>query len=239
MRSPSGHSAAELAQFWNHFSCYSLLSKTSTQHADCPSQPQSGMFFSSGPLDRAAHIRKQTDNIKQLLYQPETKFIVLHKLSPLVNSSRKTSSGKKGKYSLWTGNIESVAQIFDKTYTTLIQNAAFLGFKQGIDCPDKPDEAWFALDVSYILKEQIKTISPDIQVLLAWPGLLQLSPPEAAICGQARSLLDWNARYKFCPSCGSKTNMADAGYKKICPNERCISNKGHIYLLIFIIIKTD
>ena len=45
----------------------------------------------------------------------------------------------------------------------------------------------------------------------------QLLPFEdAAIMGQAKALLDWHRRHGFCPNCGVRTVLADAGYRRHC-----------------------
>ena len=41
------------------------------------------------------------------------------------------------------------------------------------------------------------------------PGVYKLSQYEAGIIAQARSMIDWNARYIYCPSCGSPTKSAE------------------------------
>lgn len=42
------------------------------------------------------------------------------------------------------------------------------------------------------------------------------SPGDAAIFAQARSLLDWHARHKFCANCGAPTRSVKAGYERKC-----------------------
>jgi NAD+ diphosphatase len=39
---------------------------------------------------------------------------------------------------------------------------------------------------------------------------------DAAIIGQARSLIDWHARHQFCGQCGTRTELKDAGYRRLC-----------------------
>lgn len=34
---------------------------------------------------------------------------------------------------------------------------------------------------------------------------------------QAKSLLDWHARHRYCANCGAATNASDAGYRRDCP----------------------
>ena len=51
-----------------------------------------------------------------------------------------------------------------------------------------------------------------------------LAPPsptgEAAILAEARSLIDWHARHRFCAQCGSPTRVASAGWVRRCPECR-------------------
>src|SRR6266446_3885834 len=47
-----------------------------------------------------------------------------------------------------------------------------------------------------------------------------MAPGEAAILAEARSLLDWHARHRFCAQCGSPTRVASAGWKRQCPECR-------------------
>jgi NAD+ diphosphatase len=43
---------------------------------------------------------------------------------------------------------------------------------------------------------------------------------EAAILAEARSLLDWHSRHRFCAQCGSATRVASAGWVRRCPDCR-------------------
>jgi NAD+ diphosphatase len=49
---------------------------------------------------------------------------------------------------------------------------------------------------------------------LAMEGLLP--PHELAILAQARSLLVWHERHRYCSNCGQPTKAADAGYRRDC-----------------------
>ncbi|EFX05795.1 NADH pyrophosphatase [Grosmannia clavigera kw1407] len=46
---------------------------------------------------------------------------------------------------------------------------------------------------------------------------MNLVAEEAAAYGQARALLDWNARNPFCAQCGQPTLSVNAGTKRVCP----------------------
>jgi NAD+ diphosphatase len=51
---------------------------------------------------------------------------------------------------------------------------------------------------------------------IATQGLLP--PPELALLAQARSLIHWHQRHRFCANCGVETTAADAGYRRHCGN---------------------
>mgnify|MGYP006167577033 FL=1 len=52
----------------------------------------------------------------------------------------------------------------------------------------------------------------------AWQLMTQLSPPDLAIYGGARSLVDWHARHRFCARCGSSTKPVKGGWQRHCDN---------------------
>jgi NAD+ diphosphatase len=50
----------------------------------------------------------------------------------------------------------------------------------------------------------------------AWQLMTQLSPPDLAIYGGARSLADWHARHRFCARCGGATKLVKGGWQRHC-----------------------
>lgn len=46
---------------------------------------------------------------------------------------------------------------------------------------------------------------------------LFLRKKDLAILSQAKGMIEWHARHGFCPRCGTKTEMADGGTKRVCP----------------------
>jgi NAD+ diphosphatase len=49
---------------------------------------------------------------------------------------------------------------------------------------------------------------------IAAQGLV--APPLVGILGQAKSLMGWHARHRFCPNCGAPTRLAAAGWRREC-----------------------
>jgi NAD+ diphosphatase len=50
----------------------------------------------------------------------------------------------------------------------------------------------------------------------AWQVMQLLSPPDLAIYGGARSLVDWHARHRFCARCGAPTKLVKGGWQRHC-----------------------
>ncbi|HLW91570.1 MAG TPA: NAD(+) diphosphatase [Roseiarcus sp.] len=49
---------------------------------------------------------------------------------------------------------------------------------------------------------------------IAAQGLL--APPMVGVLAEAKSLLSWHARHRFCPNCGAPTRLAAAGWRREC-----------------------
>ncbi|WP_240310929.1 NAD(+) diphosphatase [Altererythrobacter sp. ZODW24] len=49
-----------------------------------------------------------------------------------------------------------------------------------------------------------------------WNLMQMLSPPDLAIYGAARSLVDWHARHRFCARCGADTKLTKGGWQRNC-----------------------
>ncbi|KAM3492022.1 hypothetical protein MY3957_004680 [Beauveria namnaoensis] len=49
------------------------------------------------------------------------------------------------------------------------------------------------------------------------PRAMTLLPEHASIYAQARSMIDWNTRNRFCAGCGGRNLSIQAGYKRVCP----------------------
>ncbi|GAA5858823.1 hypothetical protein JCM8547_005002 [Rhodosporidiobolus lusitaniae] len=115
----------------------------------------------------------------------------------------------------------------------------------------KPDESstlethspygipYWAFDVSQLSKFKAKVLAEgegrEFADLRA--GSQTIPPDEAAIGAEARSLVDWNTRNRFCPSCARPVRSIWAGWKRQCvpgspaspsapSSPACLSRKG-------------
>jgi NAD+ diphosphatase len=75
----------------------------------------------------------------------------------------------------------------------------------------------FALDVSAAEEPLASGLAGRGEFQEMRPAAFILSLGDTAILGQAKSLIDWHRRHRFCPNCGAATAMADGGYRRLCP----------------------
>jgi NAD+ diphosphatase len=148
--------------------------------------------FGGNPLDRASERRDDRDWIATLLDDMQTRLLALRDLKPFTRDTTAPALDWQ-PVALWRGHIDGGAPLI------------FLGVGDG--------RAHFAIDATGA------SVAPDVDTDLIDVRALApaLAPGEAAILAEARCLLDWHARHRFCAQCGSPTTMASAGWKRHCP----------------------
>ena len=147
--------------------------------------------FGGNPLDRASERRDDGEWIAKLLDDPQTRLLALRDLKPLARSTPLPTLDWQ-PVARWRDQIDGGAALI------------FLGLGEG--------RAHFAIDAAGAqVAPDIDTGSIDVRALAP-----TIAPGEAAILAEARSLLDWHARHRFCAQCGSPTRVASAGWKRHC-----------------------
>jgi len=148
--------------------------------------------FAGNPLDRASERRENRAWIAGLLDDPQTRILALRGLKPFTRG--RTPALDWQPVGPWRDQIETGASLI------------FLGLGDG--------RAHFAIDATGA------SVTPDVDTELI--DVRALAPAigtgEAAILAEARSLLDWHARHRFCAQCGSPTKVASAGWVRRCPD---------------------
>jgi len=157
--------------------------------------------FAGNPLNRASEKRLEAKWIESRLHDPSSLIFPMWRLEPfLLGPENSTPPIQLGL--LKPGVTDVLAA--DKA------PCIFLGLDG--------DRAVFALDIS-------AADNPAEEGPLAGLGFFRdaraagqmVSIKEAAIIAQAKALIDWHQRHRFCARCGAETTMADAGYKRACP----------------------
>lgn len=162
--------------------------------------PKNPNVFANSPLDRAAHRRTDATWLANAMTQGNSAFMPLWKLNPFV------IRGREARAEAGWVTPELVRPLLRPDTLTI-----FLG--------EHRSSAHFAIDIS-------AEADPERSGPLAGLGTFadlrtiaeEIDPSDAAILAQAKSLIDWHQRHRFCANCGNPTDMAEAGYKRVCPS---------------------
>jgi NAD+ diphosphatase len=151
--------------------------------------------FAGNPLDRVSQRRADVVWISELLRDPETRLLPFRDLKPVVRHQSAPALDWQPA-ARWREAIDAGAIL------------VLLGIGEG--------RAHFAIDAGNGATEDGAALeTADVRTLAATiPG------PQAAILAEARSLLDWHARHRFCAQCGSPSTISSGGWGRRCPDCR-------------------
>jgi NAD+ diphosphatase len=155
--------------------------------------------FSGNPLDRASEKRTDADFIESRRRDPSSFILPVWRLQPFLLGPEK---GPIEAGFLKPGLCESLAGAEAP--------CVFLGLEN--------DHALFALDIS-------EARDPTSEGPIAGLGHFRdmraaaamLPEKDVAILGQAKAMIDWHQRHGFCAQCGARSALADAGWRRLCP----------------------
>ncbi len=156
--------------------------------------------FSGNPLDRASEKRADAQWLAAARADPKARVLPLWKLQPLLSGPEGASEA--AALAFVEGELASGLGDPDAT-------EVFLGLDGGIAC--------FARDISALPDPLAAALASLGHFRDARAAASLLSVPEIAILGQAKALIDWHNRHRFCANCGAATASADGGYRRLCP----------------------
>ena len=151
--------------------------------------------FAGNPLDRASERRRDQAWIATLLDDPAALILPLRELRPATRGSGSPVLDWQ-KVAPWRELIDGGATLIflglaeHRPYFAIDASTAEFGFTEAGEPPD------------------VRSLAP------------LLPAPEAAILAEARSLIDWHARHRFCAQCGAPTRVESAGWVRRCPECR-------------------
>lgn len=151
--------------------------------------------YAQNPLDRRAALRSDEQAVADFAADPAARFFVIASDVPLL---RRTGNGLDPLFD------RAAAQSFG-----VLKEQAFLGtdaqgpvFAVELDQPHAESEQ----DSADIVRIDLRT--------LAVQGLL---PPEVlGPLGEAKALLFWHRRHRFCANCSARTTLSSAGWRRDC-----------------------
>jgi NAD+ diphosphatase len=144
--------------------------------------------ITGSPLDRADNLRRDPALMVALRARPDARWMVMDDLKPVL-------TGTDTPDILW-------AYRSDVPHDAV---SVFLGLAED----GAPRFAAAASGAELVSDFGGKIVD-------ARAATVQLGDGRAEIVAQARSLLDWHARHKFCAVCGAHTVMGKAGYSRSC-----------------------
>jgi NAD+ diphosphatase len=150
------------------------------------------------PLDRAGDLRRDAQWLAARLADPQALAIALWQGRPLV---------REQAGSLRLAFLD--ASLARHAVGARDERMAFLGL-QGTT-PIFAVELEGAADPTEAALERLGRFEELRTLAALLPG------EEAAIAGCAKSLFDWRLRHRFCSVCGQESEIADGGWKRVCP----------------------
>eukprot|EP00795_Rhopilema_esculentum_P005908 gene5908-11246_t len=166
-------------------------------------------FYSGHFLDRCANIRKSRETVDAKMRRESSRFIIFSSLEPLLSKR-----GNKPGYCLKTLSFKEVSELLNDD--RVLDEVVLLG-------TDSNNIDWFAINLRNNMKQDVISsyVKADAKFSNAFSGMLKLNDVESSIAAQARGVLAWHSSHRFCPECGSESEMAEAGYRRQCSNEKC------------------
>jgi NAD+ diphosphatase len=155
--------------------------------------------YANNPLDRASQLRTDLGWLADRLRDSNSRVVPFWQLNPFILAARTQQTMAE------VGWLRPDALDLSDGGTTV-----FLGL-------DRDGSAYFAHDIS-------AWPDPERTGPLAGLGSFEelrgisarLDGGDAAILAQAKALIDWHARHRFCGQCGMATSLQDAGYRRLC-----------------------
>jgi NAD+ diphosphatase len=156
------------------------------------------MPFAGSHLDRASHRRTDSDWLGARLADPRTRMLPLWNLQALL-----------------VGDGDAVrAGFFPPGLCEQLAAPDMAPIFLGLDA----NQAVFAVDISAAAEPEREGPLVGLGRFRDLRAAAPLLPyDDVAIIGHAKALIDWHQRHGFCPRCGARTRVMDAGYRRLCP----------------------
>ncbi|MCW9045690.1 MAG: NAD(+) diphosphatase [Alphaproteobacteria bacterium] len=163
------------------------------------------LYYTNSGLDRVSHLRKDDPWISERIDHPTSQFIpVWREKNLIVGSPRETRDVKAAYLSsnqampLMKGN----------------SNWIYLG-------EDEQETAWFAIDVSFLTKDEAAELVSGAHFDDLWTIGTLLPPEDGSRLAFAKGMAYWNKTHMYCGRCGAETKSSHAGHVRRCSRDEC------------------
>ena len=154
--------------------------------------------FIDAPMNRAAGLRGDRQWLDRQLANPASKTVVFVGDRPAI-------ALKNPSLAIDYQSPKIISQMCDEAEFVLLHL-------------NNQGQAVFAVQLAEEFEHQISN-GDEIKLIDLRSLAMQavLPPADLGALAQGRSLLSWHAFHRFCSNCGAKTTMADAGFRRDCP----------------------
>lgn len=144
------------------------------------------LAFCLNPLDRAEDVRRNADTLAELATADGARAIPFRRSDPVI--------GDDGRLARWP--------MTDAMALRQVDAPILLGLEN--------EDPLYAVDVDP------DTEIEDVEFTDTRMAAMQLPLEETGILAQARSLIEWRRKNRFCSNCGTQTSELEAGRKRLC-----------------------
>jgi NAD+ diphosphatase len=156
--------------------------------------------FSGNPLVRVSEKRSDAAWLAAMRGRVDSRVLPLWKLQPLLLGPENATAGTE--LGFLEGALANGLGVRDAV-------EVFLGLHG--------ETPYFARDISALTDPLAASLASHGHFRDARSAAGLLAPKDIAILGQAKALIDWHNRHGFCAQCGTPTQLADGGYRRLCP----------------------
>jgi NAD+ diphosphatase len=175
---------------------------------DAASELSARTGFAFNPLDRMSERRDEEELIGALAAARSSRAVVICRDSPVV-----LRHGPQVQGYMSLAEAESLGPIAVRAFLGKDEHGGVFGVllddAAAVAAPPGPHYA-----PKFHIAHRSDAVLEDLRALTATG---QLDPATLGAIGQAKSLLHWHARHRFCANCGEKTHVVAAGWRRECP----------------------
>ncbi len=169
--------------------------------------------YAVNPLDRLSNQRDDVDFIADLQRRPETRTVVIGRDRVIV---RATDGGREALFT--PAEAAEIGQICEVVLLGRTPERAVFGAlldDAALELRDTADEGGM-VDTRVLVVPGRDDLQPLDLRAIATQGLFDAAT--TGLLGEAKSLLYWHARHRFCSVCGHPSALSAAGWRRDCPS---------------------
>lgn len=168
--------------------------------------------FARGPLDRMSEIRDNKQALVDMAAAAQTRYVVIGRDRPIL---KRVESGYDPFFT-----AAEAATVGRQRETVLLGQRedgqalfAIVLDDSAVDIIEVADEGGLIDTRTFVVPGRNDLFVHDLRAL-ATEGTLPIE--DIGILGQAKSIMHWHARHRFCSNCGSSSELAAAGWRREC-----------------------